>query len=81
MDVSSLGNYTAASCFAAGGAIDETLRNEISKRRSLGSQVLVVPGGQRSLVMPPMPTDEMDQDGNPVQEFDQETGFNVNLKI
>ncbi len=38
-------------------------------------------GGQRSLVMPPMPTDEMDQDGNPVQEFDQETGFNVNLKI
>jgi hypothetical protein len=31
--------------------------------------------------MPPMPTDEMDQDGNPVQEFDQETGFNVNLKI
>jgi|GEM_PF-2159698 len=78
MDVSSLGNYTAASCFAADGAIDETLRNEISKRRSLGSQVLVVPGGQRSLVMP---TDEMDQDGNPVQEFDQETGFNVNLKI
>ncbi len=45
MDVSSLGNYTAASCFAADGAIDETLRNEISKRRSLGSQVLVVPGG------------------------------------
>jgi hypothetical protein len=31
MDVSSLGNYTAASRFAADGAIDETLRNEISK--------------------------------------------------
>jgi len=31
--------------------------------------------------MPPMPTDEMDQDGNPVQEFDQETGVNINLKV
>ena len=81
MDVSSLGNYTAASRFAADGAVDETLRNEISKRRSLGSQVLVIPGGQRNMIMPPMPTDEMDQDGNPVQEFDQKTGFNSNLKI
>jgi len=36
MDVSSLGNYTAASRFAAEGAVDETLRNEISKRRSPG---------------------------------------------
>lgn len=81
MDVSSLGNYTAASRFAADGGVDETLRNEISKRRSLGSRVLVIPGGQRSLIMPPMPTDEMDQDGNPVQEFDQETGVNINLKV
>ncbi len=30
MDVYSLGNYTAASRFAADAAVDETLRNEIS---------------------------------------------------
>ena len=81
MDIASLGNFLAASRFAADGAVDGTLRNEILKKRSANSPILVVPAVVNSLLMPPMPTDEVEQEENPTQKFEQKARSRVNLMI
>ena len=80
MDISSLGNYIAASRFATDSA-DETLRKEIPKRRFLASKNLIVPEIERNFLLQPSQADDIDQVGNPTQKFEQKIGYKVNLRV
>ena len=81
MDIFSLCDYAAASRMFADSKIDETVRNESSKKRFLNLQTLAVPGFESDLLILPKLKGEVEHNGNSQQGFDQGSGSNVDLRV